>query len=156
MKFDKIVNTILEGQAVKDNRYTLVTPFDYDNVLMQQPLEDKQDRTYYELYKVTEDKKRSIGDYRANNLEFIKAEYLAELTEDVESNWDKKYLAYGRDIVKSNAVLSASLLGVDTGSIYIVNDTRKFDDDDLTIAYLKPSSITDEVKDTFSDMYSEL
>jgi len=156
MKFDKIVNTILEGQAVKDNRYTLVTPFDYDNVLMQQPLEDKQDRTYYELYKVTEDKKRSIGDYRANNLEFIKAEYLAELPEDVESNWDKKYLAYGRDIVKSNAVLSASFLGVDMGSIYIVNDTRKFDDDDLTIAYLKPSSITDEVKDTFSDMYSEL
>jgi hypothetical protein len=128
---------------------------------MEIPMEDDEGRTLYELYSVAGIKKRSIGDYRANNLNFIRADYLAAVPEDIENNWVKEYLIYGRDIVKYNKVLSASFLGVDTGSIYIIHSKTKInideiDMDDLTLAYLKPSDIAGEVKDTFSDLYSEL
>jgi hypothetical protein len=139
MTFDKTVNYILEDQST-DEKYTILSPLDYSEALLISPYYNRKNTVHCLFYKVTNDKEK--------NIEYEEDKFLPEIPEEIANNW-----VHVQTIAGKNA---SSRLYAE--SFYIINGEREFRIRDMDVfdTYLKPTNLSDEVKDTFGDMYTEL
>ena len=136
---------VLEGETVQEN-YIAISPLDYSEAVIRVRHGDERRLKFFERYIVTSDKK--------DNLKYIKDELVPKLPEGVDAQWKKCYLLYGLDIMTRHGVDNDD--GFYRRCVYIVQHPKTWWKEDLLEAYLKPANLSNEVKDTFGDMFTEL
>ncbi len=149
MLFEKAMKVVLEGDTVQEN-YTAISPLDYSDVVIRVRHGDERRLKFFERYKVTNNKE--------DNLKYIKDELVPKLPEGVDAQWEKHYLVYGMEIMGRYGVDNND--GFYLRCVYIVKYPKAWSSelwkDDLLEAYLKPTNLSNEVKDTFGNMFTEL
>jgi hypothetical protein len=149
MLFERAIKMVLEGETVQEN-YIAISPLDYSEAVIRVRHGDEGRLKFFERYIVTSDKK--------DNLKYIKDELVPKLPEGVDAQWKKCYLLYGMDIMGRHKVDQDD--GFYLRGVYIVKYPKLWGSelwkDDLFEAYLKPTNLSNEVKDTFGNMFTEL
>jgi response regulator RpfG family c-di-GMP phosphodiesterase len=159
MKFANRFIKLLESQIIQGN-YILIKPIDYSEVMLRLRMGDMNGKKFCEWYKVTNPKRRPSHSLNATvyeNLKITKSGLIEQIPDEVINEWDMKYIVLGQEIMLKYA------MDVDeevySNCYYIaLNPERftKFYKTQLTQAYLKPTNLSSDVKDTFSDVFAEL
>jgi hypothetical protein len=154
MKFKKKIITLLEGEMVEDN-FILLTPMEYSDVLIRSPILDFGKKKHIEWYKVIGQKKSKWEDFLPSNIKLIKDELVLKIPDEVLRTWEKAYLVNGRDIMYKYGIEQGES-NFEEVDMYKVLYPRRWDKSDLFQAYLKPLNLSKDVKDVFSDFYTEI